>query len=38
MSTLPADEVRDTDVTVAPLLPPPQPLKNKQGAKTASVR
>jgi hypothetical protein len=39
MSTLPTtDEEMDTVVTVAPLLPPPHPLKSKQGARTASVK
>jgi hypothetical protein len=38
MSVLPTDEMSDTDVTVAPLLPPPHPLRSKQGARNANVK
>jgi hypothetical protein len=38
MRVLPTDDVRDTEVTVAPLLPPPHPLRAKQDAIAASVK
>jgi hypothetical protein len=38
MRLLPCDEMTLTVVTTAPLLPPPHPLKSKQGARSASVR